>query len=85
MAQNIVNIYITSVGGQLVAEVDGEKRWELCDTISNFRLGFGESYEVESDFDDDYNDIWCLKEDFEDHLSAIAEGDDTFADFNGWF
>lgn len=56
----MTNIYITSEGGNLVAEVNGEKRYELEDAIHDMGLGFGESMEVEFDMSDPYSDIWGL-------------------------
>ena len=56
----MTSIYITSEGGQLVAEVNGTKAYELCDAIADLGFGFGESYEVEFDMNDDGNDVWGL-------------------------
>lgn len=55
----MANIYITSVNGQLVAEVNGTKQYEMCDLINRMGWGFGESYEFDYDFDEN-NDIWTL-------------------------
>ena len=56
----MTSIYITSESGQLVAEVNGEKAYELCDAINDLDLGFGDSVEVEFDMDDPHNDVWGL-------------------------
>ena len=55
----MTSIYITSESGQLVAEVNGEKAYELCDAIYDLGLGFGESVEVELD-EDEANDVWAV-------------------------
>lgn len=56
----MTSVYITSESGQLVAEVNGEKAYELCDAIHDLDLGFGDSVEVEFDMDDPHNDVWGL-------------------------
>ena len=43
-----------------MAEVNGTKAYELCDAIADLGFGFGESYEVEFDMNDDGNDVWGL-------------------------
>lgn len=55
----MTNIYITSIGGELVAEVNGEKRYELTDCIYDMGWGFGESHEIDFDMDEQ-NDVWAL-------------------------
>lgn len=50
-------IYITTEGGNLVAEMDGIKTYELEDAIYDCGFGFGESFEVE---DEDGDDIWSI-------------------------
>lgn len=72
----MTSIYITTSNGIMVAEVNGEKRYELADTISTFGLGFGESYEVDYDLDDEYNDIWGLIDEFERLLSGELSDED---------
>lgn len=56
----MTEIYITSEGGGLVAEVNGAKCYELADCIYDVGWGFGESYDVEYDMDDPHNDVWGL-------------------------
>ena len=53
-------IYITSESGMLVAEVNGEKMYELYDAIYELGMGFGDSVEVEFDMGDERNDVWGL-------------------------
>jgi len=55
----MTEIYITSVSGQLVAEINGEKRYELTDCIYHMGWGFGESHEIDFDLTED-DDIWAL-------------------------
>lgn len=56
----MTNIYITSICGELVAEVNGAKCYELSDCIHDAGWGFGESHDIEFDMDDPHNDIWGL-------------------------
>lgn len=55
----MTNIHITSISGELVAEVNGEKRYELTDCIYDMGWGFGESHEIDFDMDEQ-NDVWAL-------------------------
>lgn len=55
----MTEIHITSVSGELVAEVNGEKRYELTDCIRRMGWGFGESHEIEFDMTED-DDVWAL-------------------------
>lgn len=53
-------IHITSQSGQLVAEVNGVKAYELTDCVYDMGWGFGETHEVDFDLDDNDNDVWGL-------------------------
>lgn len=55
----MTEIHITSVGGGLVAEINGERRYELTDCVYEMGWGFGECHEVDFDMDED-NDVWAL-------------------------
>lgn len=55
----MTSIYITSESGYLVAEVNGEKMYELHDAIYDLGLGFGDSVEVDYELDE-HNDVWGL-------------------------
>lgn len=55
----MTSVYITSVSGTLVAEVNGVKRYELTDCIYDMGWGFGESHEIDFDMDEQ-NDVWGL-------------------------
>ena len=56
----MTNVYITSESGQLIAEVDGVKTYELCDCIVDLGFGFGDSFAVEYDMGAEGNDVWGL-------------------------
>lgn len=45
--------HITSVNGTLVAELEGEKRWETTDVLLGSGIGYGEEIPVPDDFDGD--------------------------------
>ena len=60
MTKATTSIHITTVSGQLVAEVNGELTYELCDAISDLGLGFGDTLEIEYDLDEYGNEIWGL-------------------------
>jgi hypothetical protein len=55
----MTEIHITSENGNLVAEVNGEKTYELEDAIHDLGLGFGETLEIGYDMDNE-NDVWGL-------------------------
>lgn len=77
----MVNIYITSVNGQLVAEVNGVKYYELCDVIQDLGFSFGETIEITVDGDtelaeDEQVDVWMLTDmlyAMHDAMSMIPE------------
>lgn len=50
-------VFITSVSGTLVAEMDNNIVWEMVDVIYDCGFGFGESFEVEVE---DGDDVWSL-------------------------
>lgn len=61
----MTEIHITSVSGELVAEINGKRYYELTDCIYDMGWGFGETHEIDftlEDFDEDErgNDIWGL-------------------------
>lgn len=56
----MTNIYITSECGTLVAEVNGEKCYELTDCIYDKGYGFTDSFKVNYDMNDPHNDVWGL-------------------------
>lgn len=60
-------IYITSQSGQLVAEVNGDKAYELTDCIYDMGWAFGETHEIDFDLYDIGNDVWGL-------IDAIYDG-----------
>lgn len=64
----MVDIHITSESGMLVAEVNGEKAYELCDTISRCGLGFGDTFEVDG-FNPEHDDICTLADMIEDKIA----------------
>ena len=64
----MTSIYITSEGGYLVAEVNGEKMHELHDAIHDLGLGFGDSVEVDYE-PDGHNDVWGL---IDEHYEQAA-------------
>ena len=68
----MTNIYITSESGHLVAEVNGEKRYELEDAIYELGMGFGDSIELDIDADDEANDIWAVV----DELYETMQGEE---------
>jgi hypothetical protein len=55
----MTEIYVTSVSGQLVAEINGKRYYELTDCIYDMGWSFGETHEVDFDMTDD-EDVWAL-------------------------
>ena len=55
----MTEIYITSEGGNLVAEVNDVKCYELYDVIHNLGFCFGDTLTVDYELDE-HNDIWGL-------------------------
>ena len=72
----MTNVYITSESGQLVAEVNGVKAYELCDCIVDLGFGFGDSFAVEYDIDDDGNDVWGLVDEI--YFQFNGDGDESY-------
>ena len=72
----MTNIYITSKGGQLVAEVNDVKTYELSDCIADLGFGFGDSFSVEYDMDDEGSDVWGLI----DEIYCQFRGEEAYED-----
>lgn len=60
-------VHVTSQSGQLLAEVNGVKTYELTDCIYDMGWGFGETHEIDFDLEDNDNDVWGL-------IDAIYDG-----------
>lgn len=72
----MTEVYITTKSGQLVAEVNGNVVYELCDCIHDLGLGFGDSFTVEYDMNEDGNDIWGLI----DEIYCQFKGEEPYED-----
>lgn len=55
----MTEIHITSVNGDLMAEVNGEKCYELYECIHDMGWGFGENHEIDFDLTEN-DDVWAL-------------------------
>lgn len=64
----MTEIYITSVMGTLVAEVDCVKQYELCEVIEAHDVSFGESFNLDIDSDD----IMEIADEFENVLKLLG-------------
>ena len=65
---DMVEVYITSVLGTLVAEVDCAKQYELCDVIEAHDVSYGETFNLDIDSDD----IMEIADEFENVLRLLG-------------